>query len=611
MSRRRSPLWFRSLCWAACLIATEAHANLAARLDRDRIAEGETVQLIVEANGQVSGRPDTRPLEKDFEILGVASGSRVNIVNGRMDARTDWEITLAPRHGGRLIVPPLEVDGEHSPSLTLEVSAAPVATDAAADNPVFIETEIDPHSPYVQGMVRYTVRLFYRVPLSKGTLSDVQVDNAVVRQIGKDREYRAERGGRSYHVIERRYAIFPQATGKLVVYAPVLDARIPDASARGRNPFRQFFGRDPFSSPVFGGDPLGEMFGTTRPVHVRGEARTLAVRARPAVSAKQGADVWLPAEDVTLSEQWQPAEGDLHVGDPLARTITIKARGLTGEQLPDLATGAVDGFKTYPDRAQAKTQDLDRDVEGTKTRNIAYVPLEAGRFQLPPFRLHWWNTRTDHEEVAELPAHEVVVASPPGGQGSDAPAAQAMGSDSSEPSSKSEASAPVRLAPSAGVTHGAVPVGDVRGGFGVWPGVSLLFAVLWLSTLGAWWYGRRRHYLARAGVPAAEGAVRDDASHARSQFRMACRNNDPQAARRGLLEWAATRWPVEPPVGLDGLARRLGDPRITEALANLDRALYRPSAGQWDGQALAAVLKDLPTPPRAKRDRASLPDLYA
>jgi len=610
MSRRRSPLWFRSLCCAACLVATEAHANLSASLDRDRIAEGETVQLILEADGRVSGRPDTRPLEKDFDILGVASGSRVNIVNGHMDASTNWEITLAPRHGGRLVVPPLEVDGERSPSLTLEVSAAPVATDAAAGNPVFIETEVDPRSPYVQGMVRYTVRLFYRVPLSKGTLSDVQVDNAVVRQIGKDREYRAERGGRSYHVIERRYAIFPQATGKLVLSAPVLDARIPDASARGRNPFRQFFGGDPFSSPVFGGNPLGEMFGATRPVRVRGDAKTLEVRPRPAMNAKQGTDVWLPAEDVTLSEQWQPADGSLHVGDPLTRTITITARGLTGEQLPDLAAGAVDGFKTYPDRAQAKTQDLDQDVEATKTRNIAYVPLDAGRFLLPPIRLHWWNTRTDHEEVAEVPAHEVVVAPAPGNQGTNAPTAQAMGSDSSEPSPKSEAASPVILAPSAGATHVAVPVGHARGGFGVWPGISLLFAVLWLSTLGAWWYGRR-HHLARVEVPVVEGTVREDASRARSQFRMACRNNDPQAARRSLLEWAASRWPDEPPVGLDDLARRLGDPRITDALADLDRALYRSSAARWDGRALTAVLKDLPMPPRAKRDHTSLPDLYA
>jgi len=594
---------------------TEAHANLSASLDRNRIAEGETVQLILEADGRVSGRPDTRPLEKDFDILGVASGSRVNIVNGHMDASTNWEITLTPRHKGRLIIPPLEVDGERSQSLTLEVSTAPVATDAAAGNPVFIETEVDPRSPYIQGMVRYTVRLFYRVPLSKGTLSDIQADNAVVRQIGKDREYRAERGGRSYHVIERRYAIFPQASGKLVLSAPVLDARIPDASARGRNPFRQFFGGDPFSSPVFGGNPLGEMLGATRPVRVRGEAETLQVRPRPATSAKQGTDVWLPAEDVTLSEQWQPADDKLHIGDPLTRTVTITARGLTGEQLPDLAAGAVDGFKTYPDRAQAATQDLDRDVEGTKTRNIAYVPLDAGRFLLPPIRLHWWNTRTDHEEEAEVPAHTVVVAPVPGGQGAAAPTTQAMPSESglSNSSPESEASAKGGTTPSEGATD--VAISELKGhaprGFRVWPGVSLLFAVLWLSTLGAWWYGRRRHHFAPAGLPTVEAAVREQASRARARFRAACRNNDPQAARRALLEWAAARWPDDTPVGLDDLARRLGDPRITDALADLDRALYRSSAAHWDGRALAAALKDLPTPPRAKRDRASLPDLYA
>lgn len=609
MRRRRIPFWLWSLCWALCLVASDAHANLAASLDRDRIAAGETVQLTLEADGQVSGRPDTQPLEKDFDILGVASGSRINIVNGHMDARTSWEITLAPRHGGRLLIPPLEVDGESSPPLTLEVSAAPVASDAGSGNPVFIETEVDPRSPYVEGMVRYTVRLFYRVPLSKGTLSDVAADNAVVRQIGKDHEYRADRGGWNYHVIERRYAIFPQSSGKLVLSAPVLDARVPDNSARGRDPFTQFFGSDPFSSPVFGGNPLRGMLGATRPLRVRGNAETLQVRPRPASSAKQGADVWLPAEDVTLSEQWQPASGDLHVGDPLSRTITITARGLTGEQLPDLAAGVVDGFKAYPDRAQAQTRDLDRDVEGTKTRNIAYVPLEAGRYLLPPIRLHWWNTRTDHEEVAEVSAHTVVVAPTPGSQGTAGPTPQAMrsGSSDQESSLSSEAAVSGPLAPS-GRASGGRPV---PGGIGIWPGVSLLFAVLWLSTIAAWWYGRRRKGHEVTGAPAREDAAREHASHARAGFRSACRANDPRAARRCLLEWAASHWRDEPPVGLDGLARRLGDPRITAALSDLDRALYRSTTMQWDGAALAAVLKDLPAPPREKQGREPLPDLYA
>ena len=82
-------------------------ADLQAWLDRTRVAEGETVRLTLEAQGQVSGRPETAPLEQDFEVLGMSTGSRLNIVNGRTDARTTWTLTLSPRRSGTLTVPSL------------------------------------------------------------------------------------------------------------------------------------------------------------------------------------------------------------------------------------------------------------------------------------------------------------------------------------------------------------------------------------------------------------------------------------------------------------------------------------------------------------------------
>ncbi len=607
MRNRLKPLLLFTL-WTLCLAAMEVQAGLTARLDSDRIAEGETVRLLVEADGQVSGRPDTSPLAKDFDILGVASSSRVNIINGRMDARTTWTITLAPKRSGKLTIPPLELDGEQSPSLTLQVSEAPVAAGPSAGNSIFIETEVDRSDPYVQGMVRYTVRLFHGVKLAKGSLSEPRPDNALVRRLGEDREYTAERGGRRYRVIERQYAVFPQASGELVLPAPVLDARVPEKSSRRRSPFQDFFGRKPFDDPFFGGTPLGDMFAATRPVRVRGEAQILNVRSRP---DQASGFQWLPAESVVLIESWQPEDGEVRVGDPLTRTVTIRARGVTGEQLPDLDPGSVGGFKVYPDRAKTNTRDLNQGVEGEKGRSIAFVPIRPGRFTLPGVRLHWWDTQADQERVAELPERTVEVLPAADAQGAPAqPSAAPQTAPDITPSISSieteDSSEEANVLP-AGMDKAKADVQPTHAG--MWPWISIFFALLWLVTLGIWWRGKRYP------PGSVERAARDEtaqggAGKAKKRFLSACHANDPHLTRRSLLEWAAAHWPDDPPTGLDDLAQRLDDPQAGEALAGLDQTLYRGEEQAWDGSALADAVTKLPGRGSEKDEKTPLPDLY-
>jgi hypothetical protein len=582
------------------LIVGQAQAALTARLDRDRITEGETVRLQVEAQGQVSGSPDTTPLQTDFEVLGISSGSRVNIINGRMESSTSWTISLSPKHGGKLTIPSLELDGEQTRPLTLLVSKTPVASDATGGSPIFIETEVNPSDPYVQGMVRYRVRLFYQAKLLEGSLSEPEPNNALVHRLGKDREYSAERNGRRYQVIERRYAIFPQASGKLELPAPVLDAKVPDQSKQRRSPMQDFFGRDPF----IGGSRLGDMFTSSRPVRVRGESKMIQVRPRPAQAASHP---WLPAQSVSLSESWQPEGGELRVGDPITRSITLRARGVTGEQLPELEPGQVDGFKVYPDRPQVATQDLDQTVQGEMIRNIAFVPVRPGRFTLPPMQVHWWDTDSDRERMVELPEHRVKILPAAPGQVQTAPPST---TPEPTPENRSPQSAPAQMPPQPGVLN--IGSGAGKGGLlhaGFWPWISLLFALLWLATLGVWWRSRSQ---AKSQVKVGErNAANENAAKAKARFQSACRANGARQARYSLLDWAAAHWPDDPPRGLDELAQRLSDQTIRQALSELDQALYAGTARSWDGSALAKALTKLPKPGRTAGGKAVLPGLYA
>jgi hypothetical protein len=91
-------------------------------------------------------------------------------------------------------------------------------------------------------------------------------------------------------------------------------------------------------------------------------------------------------------------------------------------------------------------------------------------------------------------------------------------------------------------------------------------------------------------------------------LKLACRHNDPQAARQSLLAWGATHWPQNPPLGLQSMAQRLAAPGAVAALLELDRACYR--GDQWQGDALEQAFAAPPRQTPGEKNAPLIPDLY-
>lgn len=561
-----------------CLFTLQANATLTAQLDRYQVIEGETVRLTIEASGRVSTMPDTQALTKDFDVSGLISGSRVNIINGKIDSRTTWTLSLVPKRSGKLTIPSLTINGEQTPALTLQVTETSAGS-GSDTTPVFIETEVDKTDPYVQGMVRYTLRLFFAVTLAQGSLSEPELENALVQRIGEDHEYTGVRDGRSFHVIEREYIIFPQTSGNLMIPGAVLDAQIPQNTAQN----------DPF---------FNRLYTNTRPIRLRSEAIMLNVRPRPDQSTSQ---YWLPAESVELFDDWNPTNSKVNVGDPLTRHITIKALGVTGEQLPDLQFQDIEGLSLYPDRAESKTQNLQHNIQGEKTLRLAYMPTQPGKYTLPALSLHWWNTQTDSEQVVMLEERNIDVI--PAQNTTTQTPSPATRSDSitQQPAPTNDAQ---QLLADSNTTNEMPPFNQNS-----WFWTSLIFAALWLITLGFWW--RKRNFLIKSTqVKKTASPEPANSRKARKHFLAACKENDAQQARHYLLLWASNHWPQSPPKGLDDLALRLNDPIISAALMTLDRMLYQHKNESWSGRELANLISKLPEQDNSPNDKSDLPNLY-
>ncbi len=563
-------------------------ADARASLDRTRIYQGDTLTLSIEVDGTSAPQPDLSPLGQDFEVLGTSSGTQISILNGRRSDTTRWQISLRPRHAGELQIPPLAVGAERTRPLQLSVADA--ASIPRRDAEVFVELQVDlpGGSAYVQQQVPLTVRLYSAQPLRQGNLSDPQVEQGVVERLGEDRRYTADWGGKRYQVLERHYALSPEQSGPLhippVVFKGNLPAEQGKRSSRSSSPFDRFR-NDPFFERFFEGSTFDRFFDEDpfavldpgRPVTVQSEGLDIRVKPKPAT----GAGPWLPAQDLAVEDSWTAKVPELRVGEPVTRTLTLRARGLSGSQIPQIPLALGDAVRLYPEAPRNDTRTDGNLVYGASQQAFALIPQRAGELRLPEVRVKWWDTRADQEREALIPAITARVL----------PAVQGTATAPPEPAPAPLSSAPSSPQPAAEPPPAQTLPPTAQGP--LWPSAAVIggVALALLAGLGAWvWRRRGARSAAAAGPvnPPLAKPLRPDPAPARRAFLAACEANDPAAAAQALLAWAAAQWPETPPRSLAALAGELAEGG--EAVLALDRVLYAREGTEWHGARLKEAL---------------------
>ena len=545
------------------LLPVLAHAaGVQATLDRSSMQLGETVtlNLHVDGGGNVA-MPDLGPLQQDFDILGRSQSSSLSIVNGKRSAELVIGVVLRPKHAGTLTIPSLTVGGAQTAPLILEVDAPDPAAAAAMHKSLFMEAEITPQRAWVGQQLSYVVRLYYSGNISSGSLDTPQIDGVQLSQVGGDLRYDAVRGGRQYHVIERRYALVPQHAGTLQIPALGFQGEALDPS-------------DPDS-----------FFGAGTPVSANAPALAVPVQAAP---ADWGKSAWLPARALSLTlSGWPDANTPVHVGQPINLVMKLSATGLPSETLPALSLPTLQGATVYPDQPATATANDGPWLVGSRQRAFAVVPEQAGTLTLPATTLRWFDVDTGQEQTAEIPAHSITVL-PAAGAAAAPPAA----------SSTPAAAEPVAAVPVSTMSHDAA-----------WRWIALASLLLWLLSVLAWWLWRRRAAHGPAMLAAGSGAA-ESVRRARQAFLAAARGSDAGAQLRSLLAWAQAERPAIQHPG--ALHAALADEAQRRALAELQHRCYGAAASTAaGGDDLAEVFKrGFAWHEAGKIDADALPPLY-
>ncbi|MCP4300552.1 MAG: protein BatD [Gammaproteobacteria bacterium] len=507
-------------------------AEVEVTIDRNPVQVNESFQLVFSLDQSPDRTPDFSVLQRHFLVLGNNRSSNISIINGEYKRSVKWTLQLMAKQIGEFVIPAIRFGAESSEAF--QVTVKPSALASVPHDEQVLEMIVDKPRAYVQSQIIVTLRLLSATDLSAYQFGEISTEglDVVIEGLGDVHQYQTRIADRSYLVLEKRFALFPQQSGELTIPPVLAEVRLRSNSQL--DPFRR------------GGEIR------------RFRSQPLVIDVVPVPAGFSG-DHWLPADRVELREHWSGDLSTLIAGEPVTRSLALVADGLTAAQLPELKLPAIDGIKQYPDQPVLENSHDDNGISARREQKVALIPGAAGVYRLPEISIDWWNRATGKMETAMIPARELQVA-----------AASTVSNDTS-------------IAP----PPAPVLAGQANAGNRFWLWMSLFLACGWALSAGYWWFAdrRTRPSLAAASEP-------PSLRMARRRLQQACANNDAVSARGALLDWGRALLAPRRIANLHELSGLLGDALRVEVEA-LNQSLYAGGGIAWQGQSLWPICQQL------------------
>jgi hypothetical protein len=535
--RRGAPVLLGGLF--AFLCAGVAAAAVTASIDRDRIESNESFTLKINVDSTADLAPDLTVLEQDFEVGQTSQLTEAHIINGAVSRSVSWSVVLTPRRAGELTIPPLTIGTEQSEPLTITVVEPVKLPPGEAD--VFLSSELDFVETYVQAQVLYRIRIYRAVATRQPALREPEFSGAevLVEQASEERNFEAVLNGRAYNVVEYVFALFPQEAGEIAISPARFEARVlRDGRITGRKLFES-------------------------------DSHVLKVNPIPPPPPEHPDAAWLPARDVTLTQNWSREADEIEAGEPISRDITVTALGQLETQIPVIEPPVVDGINIYPDRPVLSRQLEVDGIRGQRTDQYAMIGAGQGAVTLPAVELPWWDVAKGEWRVATLPAQSLTILPSP------------------------NAAQPVTIEPAAAAAEPAADAEPSQApalvGPGFWRQAAAILGIAWLATLAAWWWSSRPRREERPPPPVP--LHKQQARHLHAA-RQAAEQQDARGLRQALLAWAGLQWPDRPPRNIGDLATRVAAPLAGE-LERLSSASYGSGNIRWNAESMVRALRTI------------------
>lgn len=560
-------LWRSLFVFALIIVSALAQADqLIASVDRNDISIQETFTLTISANSRASGAPDFSSLKNDFEILSNNQSQFTAITNSGADFKKVWQLTLAPKRVGKLLIPSFNVDNSVSDAIEINVSQTS-QTHNNSDEAVSVNIEVSKNDVYVQEQILVTIKLISQVNLSQAEMQPLEIKNAVLIPLSeKPKQYVSNINGKQHLILESNYALFPQESGELIIPS-VIYSVVPNIE------------RDLWNDP----------FGRNRANILRLPTEEQRIKVKP-VPTEAAGKIWQPATNVTLNETWSASLDHLKMGEPVTRTITITAEGLTGGQIAPLPTNTIDGLTFYPDQPQNSDSKTAKGIEGTRVETTAIIPNHGGEFSLPEVSIEWWDVNSQSMKTATLPEKKINV----------------LGDAAPTTNSAQTTSASTNASEGENIKTEIVTKANPW----LWAS-TVLFALMALVLSVYVFHLRARLKLLQAEQEQADAITSEKEKHIWDLLKHSAANKNASELRKHILSWAKFQWPAATIHSLDDAAKLAGKLELTQALKKLDELLYSNHPDDsWAPQEILNLLNECRKEKNLKKKSEGLKSLY-
>jgi len=526
-------------------------ANITVSTSRNPVALDDSFHLLYEADSSVDDDPDFSPIYQDFDVLSSSQSTNMRSVNGSWSLKKTWDLAVIAKDIGTFTIPPISFGKDTSPAIQIKVSNSTSPNSLAPKGQstvpasIFLESTVDKKTAWVQSQLIYTIRLLRTVSIASASISEpVSSDPDAIIQIVSEDNYQTTRKGIQYEVFERRYAIFPQKSGPLKIKPLTFEGRIN--ATQPRTIFDQF-----------------RMSGQLK--RLRSKAVEVQVKTNPTSVNLQD---WLPASNLQLIEEWSDDIQNLKAGEPVTRTITIAAEGLTGVQLPDLQFDDINGLKQYPDNSVVENRTSTVGITGLKQIKVALIPTGAGSYTLPEIKLQWWNTKTNKKELASIPQAFLTVTG------------SSTQNNIAAPTPEKTALSPGELPSADNKTQ--QPKSPFTSSDPYWKWLAVFFAIAWLLTLALL---SRKSGTDKRQRKKEKQTVNMSVKSAIAAVEKNAKKNDAIRTKEALIEWAQLNYSDHTITNLTQITEHSCS-QLAQQIRHLNESMYSSEKQAWQGKEL-------------------------
>ncbi|MFA5074550.1 MAG: BatD family protein [Candidatus Babeliales bacterium] len=374
---------------------------------------GENFRIKVIVSGQDRNNGDVEIVGLDqFNVVGTSQSTNVTVYNSEFFAQKNYIYDLVCTKEGVFTIGPAQVKQNNKTfnsepeSLILQVKKRKGETVARGttqngsqeqDYEVFCKLSIDAKTVFVGQPIILSVKVYNRGNILQLGMENIKFSGFIDKEIQQVAKYKEEFEGKVYNVIEKKFLLLPQETGKREIDSVVINFHVPIKRREKRGGF--------FDDDFFSGLPVifGENYQQKKVL-----SNNLQINVLPLPKYSGSVD---GVGDFKQFKIWTD-KNEAFINEPILFNLQVEGKGNL-DQIVVPKLNLPNCFRSYESKANLE-QDLTNDFwGGKKTFEYVLQISQQGQHQIPSQVFTYFDTKSKSYKTLKTDLIELNIKDSP------------------------------------------------------------------------------------------------------------------------------------------------------------------------------------------------------